>query len=89
LLFELTAPYAASIKQPISSGCFIEWLLPDSDQGATSKAFFLLFEYLPGLFVMMAMDTPQEMSLGWKSGRFFMSSAVPCTVTFRTVVQES
>jgi hypothetical protein len=28
----LTAPYAASKKQPISSGCFLEWRLADVEK---------------------------------------------------------
>jgi len=31
---ERPAPYAASKKQPIFSGCFFEWRLADNIQGA-------------------------------------------------------
>jgi hypothetical protein len=30
----MTAPYAASKKQPLFTGCFFEWRLADNIQGA-------------------------------------------------------
>jgi hypothetical protein len=39
LLVELTDSYAASIKQPICSGCFIERLPPNTYEGARIKRF--------------------------------------------------
>jgi hypothetical protein len=40
LLFEFTAPYAASRKQPISSGCFLEWRLADNKRKMQKKTIF-------------------------------------------------
>jgi hypothetical protein len=45
LLFEFTAPYASTTKQPISSGCFVERLMPNTKKQSRSKLFFLLFKF--------------------------------------------
>jgi hypothetical protein len=37
LVLSVTAPYAASKKQPIFSGCFFEWRLPDNEQEIITK----------------------------------------------------
>ncbi|MCX5870808.1 MAG: hypothetical protein NTY00_09295 [Deltaproteobacteria bacterium] len=37
MLVSFTAPYAASKKQPISSGCFLEWRLADNKRKMQNK----------------------------------------------------